>query len=173
MEEDLLVCNNVLVFKSLYGRIRITKSSQLAAQLQSRTNGLPLAGDNDYIYLNNENDFMGNRASAIVNMCIYIRKSDNLLYVSVVDLRPADPYKQSPTSTADTNDCDSGFRSLHGSGSVCHQGDMHHQPFSPVPTTSSLPTLPTASAMPAKKKRQKKSSLPEQTSSRAPLQQSI
>lgn len=166
--EDLLVATNIVVFKSLYGRIRITKSSALGKHLAGLFPNDECA--DDYIYINNENDFMGQRASALVNMTIFIKHSGGGVYLSVVDLQNADPYKPCWLGGVAINDCDSGFRSLCGSGRVYCEGTMHTKSIEAAPPVTSPPSISSAFTTRANPKRSKKRPLPKCTSTSTAVQ---
>ena len=162
---ELLACTNELVFKSLYGRIRIRRNSNLAQHILQISNEVD--SDAEFVYLNNENDFMGQRASAVVNMCVYISHGRS---ASVVDLQMADPYKQFSSSLcAGLNDCNSRFRSILGPRDLYDQGDMYHQHSSPIGPTASLLGIPKQAVQPVINKGPKKRAIPRKSSPQTPV----
>lgn len=160
--DQVFAYTDVLVFKAPYGRIRISKTCRAGIHLLELLKDHTLDCDDEFIYLNNENDFMGHRLNAIVNMCIYIRKRLGLLYMSVVDLQPADPYKQCniPVETKlCPNDCDFGFRSIRGSRAICNKRNLHPKCAKTVSTDAPLSSTSSNTNAQVGNKRPRKRSL--------------
>lgn len=161
MTETVIACHNVLVFKSVYGRLRINRNSALGNELVEMAKEFYLDSDSLYIYLGNENNFMGHRTSAIVNMCIYVTWEGAQMYVSVVDLYAAELYKQygGKSSKSVKDDSSSRFRSLYGSRSIRDEGAVHSGPTETLHYNASLPNVSSAPTVAVVAKRSKKRAL--------------
>ena len=88
--EYLLAQRNIILYQSLSGRVRLSLYSTLGKSISRIVTNLKLVppqSDIEYYYLDNPNNFMGERPISIVDAVFRVSISkDSQLHLSIIDL---------------------------------------------------------------------------------------